>query len=96
MITETPARQNMLIGLIASIPVSVAVEPTTMRSTIVLSTVYRLQLLPKFDRFDLYTRDTSMSIPTRTGFYTSRLSLRCSRTPGETNVILGLRRSPLR
>jgi hypothetical protein len=81
----------MLVGLIVSIPVSVAVEPTTATSTILFSTVYRLQLLvlPKFDRFGLYTCDTSLSVPTRTGFYTSKLFLRCSHTPGESDITLG-------
>ena len=49
MTTETSARRKMLVGLITSSPVSVPVEPTNATSTIVLSTVSRLQLLPKFD-----------------------------------------------
>ena len=88
MTTKASTRQNMLVGLITSIPVSVAVEPTTATSTILLSAVYRLQLLPKFDCFSLYTCDTLLSVPTRTGFYTSKLSLQCSHTPGESEVIL--------
>ena len=52
-------------------------------------TVYWLQLLSKFNHFGLYTCDTSFSVPTKIGFYTSKPSLQCSHTPGENDVILG-------
>ena len=81
--------QNMLVGLINSVPVSVAVQPATSTSTITLSAAFQHQLLPIFDRFGLYTCNISLSVPTNNGFYTSKLSLQCSHTPGESDIILG-------
>ena len=78
----------MLLGLINSSTVSVAVQPVTATSLIALPTVYRLGLLPLFDRFGYYICDT-LSIPTSNGFYTSRMSLRCCRAPGESDIVLG-------
>jgi len=67
----------------------VEVQPTTTTSTITLATVYRLGLLPKLDRFGRNTCDTTLSIPTSSGFYTSQTPLRCSHTPGENDIVLG-------
>ena len=53
--------------------------------------LYRLpaSTAPKIRSLGLYTCDTPLSVLTRTGFYTSKLSLRCSHTPGESDAILG-------
>jgi hypothetical protein len=63
--------------------------PVASRSTITLSSVHWLQLLPPFDCFGRYVCDIPLSTPTRGGFYTSRLSLGCSHTPGDTDITLG-------
>ena len=52
--TAFEMQNNVLFGLIGSSKVSVTVQPTTFMSTITLSTVYRLGLLPLFDQFDHY------------------------------------------
>ena len=79
----------MLVGLISSVPVSVTIQPGVPTSTITLSAAYRLELLPLFDRSGLYTCNTSLSVPTNNGFYTSKVTLQCSHTPGECDIILG-------
>lgn len=79
----------MLSGLINSSIVSVVIEPTTTTSTITLSAIYRLGLLPVFNRFGQYTCDTSLSVPTHDGFYTSGMFLRCCHLPRESDIILG-------
>ena len=79
-----------LPGFTGSSPVSVLVEPTTSRSAIALSLVYRLQLLPLFDRFGHYTCDITLSVPTCSGCYTSKLSLECSHDLKGTEIVLGL------
>jgi len=79
----------MLSGLINSSTVSVDILPVSPTSTIALATVYRLGLLPKFDRFGRYTCDPQLSVPTSSGFYTSRTPLRCSHTLGESDITLG-------
>lgn len=79
----------MLAGLINSSTVSVVVEPMTTMSTISLSPVYRLGLLPLFNRFGRYSCETSLSVPTNGGFYTCRMSLNCCHAPGESDITLG-------
>ncbi|KAF9648364.1 hypothetical protein BDM02DRAFT_2301750 [Thelephora ganbajun] len=79
----------ILPGFTGSSPVSVSVEPTASWSTIALGSAYRLQLLPLFDHFGRYRCDFPLSVPTRSGFYTSEVSLECSHTPGDAGVILG-------
>ena len=79
----------MFAGLINSVTVSVAIRPTIPTSTITLSAVYRLQLIPIFDRFGLLLCDTPLSVPTANGFYTSKLSLRCCHNSGESDIVLG-------
>ena len=69
--------------------VSVDIQPTATTSTIALATVYRLGLLPDFDRYGRYTCDSSVSVPTKNGFYTSRTHLRCSHVSGESDIVLG-------
>ena len=78
-----------LSGLINSSPVSLEVQPTAVRSTIALAVVYRLQLLPKFDRFGHYTCDSALSVPTSNGFYTSRTPLLCSNASEDHDIVLG-------
>ena len=80
----------ILPGFTGSSPVSVSVEPDVSRSTLALSSAYKLQLLPLFDRFGRYACDIPISIPTRGGFYTSKVSLECSHEPRDAEVILGL------
>jgi len=80
----------ILPGFIGHLSVSISVEPNTSRSTIALSSAYRLELLPVFDRFGHYICDTSLSVPTRNGFYTSKVLLECSHTPKDAEIILGL------
>ena len=79
----------MLSGLINSSTVSVAVQPTAAASTIALSAVYRLNLIPTFDRFGRYTCDAPLSVPTSNGFYTFRMPLKCHHVPGESDIVLG-------
>ena len=79
----------MLVGLVNSIPVSIVVQPRTPTSTITLSAAYRLQLLPLFDRFGVYTCDTSFSVPIGNGYHTSKPSLQCPHASGESDVVLG-------
>jgi hypothetical protein len=47
---------------------------------------------PLFDYFGHYVCDASLSIPTRSGFYASKVSLECSHTHKDTEIILGLDR----
>jgi len=79
----------ILPGFTGSSPVSISVDPTAAQSTIALSSVHRLKLLPLFNRFGRYVCDIPLSIPTRGGFYTSKVSLECSHEPGDAEVILG-------
>ena len=79
----------MLSGLVNSSTVSVEVQPTATMSTIALAAVYRLGLLAKFDRFGRYICDPLLSVPTTSGFYTLRTSLRCSHASGDSDIILG-------
>lgn len=66
------------------------VQPTTTMSTISFSTVYRLGLLPILNQFGHYVCDSSLSVPTDGGFYTSQIPLRCCHTPEEeSDVVLG-------
>ena len=80
----------ILPGFTGSSPVSISVEPTAARSAIALSSAHRLKLLPLFNRFGHYVCDIPLSIPTRSGFYTSKISLECSHEPGTAEIILGL------
>ena len=59
------------------------------RSTITLRSVYRLQLLPLFDRFCCYACDVCFSVPTRGGFYTPKFSLERSHVTGNAEITLG-------
>ena len=79
----------MFPGFVGSSPVSISVVPTVSRSTITLSSVYRLQLLPLFDRFGRYACDVCFSVPTSGGFYTSKISLECSHVTGDAEITLG-------
>jgi len=79
----------ILPGFTGSSPISISVEANASRSTITLSSVYQLQLLPLFDRFGRYTCEIPLSVPTRNGFYTSKVSLECSHVPRDVEVILG-------
>ena len=79
----------ILPGFTNSLSVSISIEPTASRSTITLSLVYRLGLAPLFNRFGRYTCDTSVSVPTRGGFYTSKFSFECSHAPGDAEIVLG-------
>ena len=58
-------------------------------STIALPTVFRLGLLPLFDRFGLYACTVSLSVPTNNGFYTSTTSLKCRHELEESDITLG-------
>ena len=78
-----------LPGFTGSSSVSVSVEPTASRSAIALSSAYRLQLLPLFDRFGRYACDVTLSVPTRSGSYTSRVSLECLHESNDTEIVLG-------
>jgi len=78
-----------LPGFTGSSPVSVSVEPTASRSAITLGSAYQLQLLPLFDRSGRYTCDITLSVPTRGGCYTSKISLECSHELKNTEIILG-------
>ena len=89
LVAPTGIKDKMLSGLINSSAVSVEVEPMITTSTIKLSTVYRLNLTPKFDRYGRYTCDGPFSVPTSKGFYTCRTPLRCSHASGEADVVLG-------
>ena len=80
---------TLLGGLIGSSTVSVAVQPMAATLMIKLSTVYRLGLLLLFDRFGRYACNTSLSVPTASGFYTSRMSLRCCHAQGDSDIVLG-------
>ena len=79
----------MLSGTISSSLVSVVVQPTTTISTIALSTVFRLGLVPLFNRSGHYTCEVFLSIPTIDGFYTSRTYLRCCHVSGNIEIVLG-------
>ena len=79
----------LLPGFSASTSVSVSVEPNTSLSTIALSSAYRLQLSPLFNRFGRYVCDIPLSIPTRSGFFTSNISLECSHAQTDAEITLG-------
>ena len=91
--SPTPATTNevqiMLAGMINSASVSVVVYPETPTSTIALSATYRLISSSPFSTVSASTLATFRFPfqPAVAGFYTSRLSLRCSHTT-ESNVIL--------
>ena len=59
----------------------------TAMSTIFFSTVYRLGLLPILNRFGHYVCDSSLSVSTSSGFYTSQIPLRCCHTQDENDVV---------
>ncbi|KAF9786787.1 hypothetical protein BJ322DRAFT_1217792 [Thelephora terrestris] len=79
----------ILPGFTGSSHISISVEPDVSQSTITLSSVYQLDLLPLFDRFGRYTCEIPLSVPTRNGSYTSKVSLECSYVPRDAEVILG-------
>ena len=79
----------ILPGSTNSLPVLVSIEPNMSRSTIGFSSVYRLKLLPVFNCFGHYICEIPLSVPTRSGFYTSNISLECSYASGDAEVILG-------
>lgn len=79
----------LLPGYTGSSTVSVSIEPNVSRSVIPLSSVYELQLLPLLDRFGHYFCEIPLSVPTRSGFFTSNLSLECSHPSSDANVTLG-------
>ena len=78
-----------LPGFTGSSSVSVSVEPSTSLSTITLGSAYRLHLSPLFNRFGRYVCDIPLSVPTRSGCHTSNVSLECSHTPRDAEIILG-------
>ena len=82
-------RKAMLSGILNSSSMSIVVQPMTTMSTISFPTVYRLGLLPILNRFGHYVCNSSLSVPTSRGFYTSQISLRCCHTLDEDDVILG-------
>jgi len=84
-----PDTRMMLSGLTGSSSISISVEPNAPRSTIAFGSVYRLKLLPLFNPSGRYVCDTSLSIPTRGGFYTCNISLECSHTHENAEVVLG-------
>ena len=79
----------MLSGFAGSSSVSISVEPTISQSIITLSSVYRLQLLPLFNRLGHYTCNISLSVPTCGGFYTCKFSLKCSPIAEDAKIVLG-------
>jgi hypothetical protein len=79
----------ILPGFTGSSAVSVSIEPNVSRSTISLSSVYRLQLLPLFDRYGRYLCEVPVCVPTRGGFYTSKIPLECSCATRDADIILG-------
>ena len=79
----------MISGFAGSSSVSILVELTVSQSTIALGSVYRLQLLPLFNRLGHYTCDISLSIPTCGGFYTCKFSLKCSPIAEDAEIVLG-------
>ena len=85
-----PPGINMILpGFTGSLPISVSVEPAVSRSTIVLSSAYRLQLLPILGHHGHYICDICLSVPTRSGFYTFKISLECVHSLGGAEVTLG-------
>ena len=87
--TTYQLQRRMISGLVNSSTVSVAVQSTAAASTIALSAVYRLGLIPTFDRFGRYACDVPLSVPTRSGFYTSRIPLKCHHASEESDIVLG-------
>jgi hypothetical protein len=79
----------ILPGYTGSSTISVSIEPTASRSTVSLGFLYRLQLLPIFDRYGRYVCEIPVCVPTRGGFYTSNLSLQCSHATGNADITLG-------
>ena len=78
----------ILPGFTGSSSVSVSVEPSASLSTITLSSAYRPHLSPLFNSFGRYTCDIPLSDPTRSGCNTSNVSLECSHTPKDAEIIL--------
>jgi len=86
-----PSQDTSMIipGFTGSSPVSVSVDPNIFQSTIALSSVYRLNILPFFNRFGRLDCNAPLSVPTRSGFYTSNVSLTCFYTPRDVEIVLG-------
>ena len=59
------------------------------RTIITLGSVHRLQLLPLFDRSGRHACGITFSVPTRHGFYTAKMMLRCYHGPRDTEIVLG-------
>jgi len=79
----------MLSGLAGSSSISISVEPNAPQSTIAFSSVHRLKLLPLLNPSGHSVCDTSLSVPTRSGFYTCKIALECSHMHENTEVVLG-------
>ena len=71
--------------------ISLSVNPSASRSTIVLSSVYGPEL-PIFDKFGRYSCEVTQSILTRSCIYTLKLSFKRLHTSGDADVTLGLER----
>ena len=78
-----------LPGFTGSSPISVSVELAVSRSTNILSSAYHLQLLLTLGHRGRYVCDTCLFVPTRSGFYTFKISLECVHSPGGAEVTLG-------
>jgi hypothetical protein len=79
----------ILPGFTGSSHISISVNPNTSCSTIALSSVYRLGLLPIFDKFGCHSCEVTLSVPTRSGFYTSKFPPDCLHTLGDADITLG-------
>lgn len=79
----------LLPGFTGSSSVSVSIEPNASQSTITLGSAYQLQIHPLFDRFGRLIGEIPLSVPTRCGFYTSKISLECLHASRDVEVILG-------
>lgn len=79
----------LVSGLTNSSSVSISVEPNAPRSMIAFASAFRLGLLPLFDRRGCSVCEASLSVPTRSGFYTSKISLECSHKLESAEIVLG-------
>jgi len=84
-----PDTRIILSGPTGSSSISISVEPDAPRSTIAFGSVHRLKLLPLFNPSGRYVCDVSLSIPTRSSFYTCKIPLKCSHTHESAEVVLG-------
>lgn len=79
----------ILPGFTSDSPVSILIEPNVSLSKIAFNSVYRLRLSPLLNHSGCHVCEIPLSIPTRDGFYTSKVYLQCSHALRESEVILG-------